>query len=259
MTSDQPTVSVIVPAYNSMAYLGEALRSIQFQTWTDFEALVVIDAKSDPETRQIAEKASQNDRRFQVIEGPQAAGVSNNRNLGIEKARGQYLAFLDSDDLWLPEKLERQVNFMRQNRYDFSYHSYRWIDERGNDVSLTRKAHYRLQADDLLSLNPIGCLTVMLAREAIGNCRFRQIDNEDWLYWHTLLKERGLIAEPLKDVLAGYRIVKGSRSENKWRMARSRWRHYRSTLALPFSTSLYHFIRYAIISVLIRLHRRPRT
>ena len=124
------TVSVIVPVYNAEKYLKQTLLSIQNQTFRDFEVLLVDDGSTD-QSGQICDEWSRKDNRFKVIH-QQNHGVAAARNAGIRAAQGEFIAFLDADDLWLPEKLKRQITFMKEKGCNLSYTAYRFIDENGN-------------------------------------------------------------------------------------------------------------------------------
>lgn len=251
-----PLVSVIVPIYNAEGFIRRTAESILRQTFQNFEVLLVVDVRCNQATRLEVEKIASLDSRFRRLEGPLEGGVAGNRNSGIAAARGRYLAFLDADDLWMETKLERQVARMEASNLDFTYHSYRWIDEKENPLGVVRHASRPLRARNILAVNPIGCLTAMVRRQSLGEVRFQQTDNEDWLFWYHLLSRRNLEAVPIGDVLASYRIVAGSRSSRKWDVARSRWRHYRQSLGLGILSSLALFAQYALISLYVRRPRR---
>ncbi len=246
-----PSVSVILPVYNAERFLGLTLQSLAAQTCKNFEALLIIDAKCNEETRTIAFLFCQSHENFRLVSGPAVGGVSANRNVGIDEAQGKYLAFLDADDLWLPEKLSTQVQFMQRTLAKFSHHSYQWISEDGKLLPVQRHADRDLKAKDLLTLNRIGCLTAMVEKSAIGDVRFRQVHNEDWIFWHELLGG-GVICKPLPQILAQYRIVRGSRSANKWKVALSKWQLFRREFKLDPLSSAYYFLAYLINSLWLR-------
>ncbi len=250
--SQQPLVSVITPVYNAEAYLAHTIQSVIDQTYQNFEMLLIFDRNSSDQSQAIAEHFAINDARLRVRTGPPEGGVSANRNLGLEQATGQYVAFLDADDLWLPEKLQVQVDQMQIHDWPFSYHSYEWIDASGEPLGVERRANKIIAAKDLMPLNWLGCLSVMVDRTALGANRFLNIQNEDWILWQQILKQ-GFKAYPIEKTLGKYRILPNSRSANKFHIAKSRWQTYRRYFGLSMGAAIKNFALYAFYSVIIRL------
>ena len=120
----QPLVSIITPAYNSERFITETIESVLSQTYTNWEMLIAVDAGTTDSTIEIIQKFNKKDSRVKLVHIPNARGVSLSRNTAIEKAQGQYIAFLDSDDLFLPQKLEKQIQFMEKNQYAFTSTGY---------------------------------------------------------------------------------------------------------------------------------------
>lgn len=246
-------VSIICPVYNVEKYLDATVASVLAQTYPHWELLLVIDAKSSDQSLSLAKKWESQDPRILVLESPANLGVANNRNQGILKASGDYIAFLDSDDLWLPQKLEKQILFMLSSSVDFSYHSYQQIDHAGQFLPLIRHAPPQVNYSSLLKSNVIGCLTVMVHSSLIKRHAFRpHLPHEDFLLWLELLKQIPQ-AQGLSEVLAYYRVLPHSRSSNKKQAARDRWLIYRKILRLNFFTSLYYFIHYSLTAMSQRL------
>lgn len=240
-----PLVSIIMPAYNSSATLGESIQSVVSQTFGDWE-LLVIDDCSQENLYSIVE--SFNDSRIHFIRLSRNSGVAVARNYGIEKARGRYLAFLDSDDLWLPEKLEKQLQFMEQNGYAFTYTWYQQFchdtHNLGNIVKTKNKVNYA----ELLKGNDIGCLTVMLDRLQIKEIAMPAQRHEDYITWLNILKQ-GWTAYSLPLVLAAYRKEKGSLTSNKWKSLLWTWKVYRDSQHLSLFRSaicLFFYVYYGI-------------
>ncbi len=125
-----PLVSIITPAYNSGRFIDQTVASARNQTWTDWEMIIVDDGSSD-DTAQRAKRATVADSRIRFLQAPSNGGVARARNIALREARGRYIAFLDSDDLWEPEKLDRQITFMRRYEVGVSFSAYRLIDEQG--------------------------------------------------------------------------------------------------------------------------------
>jgi len=243
--SHKAKVSVIIPVYNAERFLEETLESLSNQTFKDFEALLVIDKKSKDRSLAIATQWALSDPRFKVFENTEAGGVSANRNQGLNKAQGDYIAFLDSDDLWLPEKLEKQIRFMEENHHHFSCHGFKKITEHGEELGIVVLPPTKISYSELLKDNRIGCLSVMLTKSLAAELRFKDLLHEDMALWlEALRKEK--FAYGLPEVLAQYRVVKGSRSNNKVLAAQGRWNILRNIEQLPLWSSIYYFIHYAI-------------
>jgi teichuronic acid biosynthesis glycosyltransferase TuaG len=163
----------------------------------------------------------------------------------VESARGRYVAFLDSDDLWKPNKLERQIGFMRQEQVSFSFSSYDRISEDGEwmgTVSVRSPVNYR----DLLLSNVIGCLTAVYDTERLGKMLMPDVrKRQDFALWLSILKKIDY-AHPLPDVLATYRVRSRSVSSNKFSAAAHTWRIYRDVERLPLHLAAYYFANYAV-------------
>jgi teichuronic acid biosynthesis glycosyltransferase TuaG len=239
--------------YNAEKYLDETVQSVLAQTYPLWELLIVIDCKSTDRSLEIAKKWESLYPQIQVLTSSQNLGVANNRNLGIQNAKGEFTAFLDSDDLWLPKKLEYQVLFMLEKNIDFSFHSYQQMDSKGTALAVHRLAPHQVSYTDLLKSNVIGCLTVMIKTSVLEKFSF-MVDqpHEDFLLWLDILKKTGS-AYGLSEVLARYRILPNSRSGDKKRAALERWSIYRNVLKLSLVESLYYFVIYACSAVRQRL------
>ncbi len=249
-------VSIVCPIYNAEKYLEETVHSVRGQTYPHWELLLVLDAQSTDQSQAIAQKWSQKDNRIHLLESEAHRGVAHNRNHGIQKATGDFIAFLDADDLWLPQKLEKQISFMIAHTIDFSYHSYQQMSSSGELLPLVRKAPPTVSYISLLKTNSIGCLTVMIRAEKAKRHSFRpHMPHEDFLFWLEILKEIPQ-AEGLDEVLAHYRIVPQSRSSNKKRAAYDRWLLYRKILKINLIKSIYYFAFYSLTAILQRL--KPR-
>lgn len=246
-------VSIICPVYNVEKYLDATISSVLAQTYSHWELLLIIDANSSDQSLSLAHKWAQQDSRILVLQSPAYMGVANNRNQGILKATGDYIAFLDSDDLWLPQKLEKQILFMTTHTLEFSYHSYQQIDPSGQLLPLIRQAPKYINYNSLLKTNAIGCLTVMVRSSLIKRHAFNpNVPHEDFLLWLELLKQIPQ-AQGLSEVLAHYRVLPQSRSSNKKHAAQDRWTIYRNILRLNIWVSLYYFMHYSLTALGQRL------
>lgn len=215
-------VSIIMPAYNAEKYIEEAIESVIEQTYETWELIVVDDASTDG-TAAIAQECATKDSRINLIRLVKNGGVANARNVAIENAKGRFLAFLDSDDLWLSEKLERQLSFMREKNCAFSFHSYRHFSEKevsNKLVSIPEVMCY----EDALCGNYIGCLTVCLDRTKLKPFTMPRERHEDYITWLNILKDNGICAYGLQEGLARYRIGNGGTvSSNKLKSAWWTW------------------------------------
>ena len=245
--SDRPLVSVITPAYNSARFITETIKSVQTQTYPRWEMIVVDDGSQD-NTRELVESKAEEDGRILLVRLSKNAGPAVARNTAMEKARGRYIAFLDSDDLWLPTKLEKQLASMQEKDAAFSFTSYRKIDETGKVLSAPAPIPSLIDYKGLLKNTVIGCLTVMLDRSktgplSMGNAQIGR-GQEDYVLWFRLLKS-GHVAHGVQKDLARYRLVQGSLSRDKLKAASRMWRLYRESEGLSIPYSAWCFFNYA--------------
>jgi len=242
-------VSVVMPAHNSQGSLSESIKSVQAQAYADWELIIVDDASRD-DTLALAKQFASGDPRISVLLLEQNVGVAEARNRGIKAARGQYLTFLDSDDLWLPNKLRTQIDFMRCSGAGFSFAQYRRI---GLDGSLSNPVRVPLTVnyEGLLRGNSIGCLTVAIDRYQIPEISMPKIKHEDYVTWLKILK-RGHIAYGIPQDLARYRVASSSVSSNKRRSAGWTWNIYRRVEGLSVIKSAWCFLHYTARAIYIR-------
>lgn len=237
-------VSIITPSYNSSPFIAETVASVLSQTYPIWE-LLVVDACSTDDTCEIVWQCAKKDERIKLIELGHNRGPAVSRNRGVERATGRYIAFLDSDDLWLPEKLEEQLAFMKGKNAVLSYTGYRKIDEKGrpmgNIIGIPEQVVYK----DLLRSNAIPNLTAVYDSGALGKVLSPLVvKHEDYALWLTILK-KGHCAYGLNKCLALYRVRYGSRSGNKLSSALATWAIYRHFEKLPLHTSVFCFLQYA--------------
>lgn len=243
-----PLVSIISPLFNSERFIPDLVASVQAQSFSDWEMILVDDCSSDGSVA-IAEAFVAVDARVKLIKLDVNSGAAVARNAGIKAAQGRYIAFLDSDDVWLPTKLEKQLEFMRRGDIAFSYCAYEKIDEEGEvfgRVGVPRKVSYR----GLLKVCVIGCLTAMYDTEKVGKVYMPLIrKRQDLGLWLRILRKVPY-AHGLPDVLARYRVRSDSISANKRVAARYTWQLYREHEQLSFLVSLYYFSFYAVNGIL---------
>lgn len=244
----RPQVSVVMPAYNMERFLEEAVRSVMGQTLTDWELIIVDDCSSD-DTWRIAEKLAAEDDRIRLVRGECNQGVAKTRNRGFDLCRGEYVALLDSDDVWLPEKLEKQLALALQTGAEIIYCSYGIVDDHGREICEDFIVPETTDMEDMLVRSEISCSTVLLHRRLVDQYRFRSsFYHEDLVLWLELLRD-GVRAQGLTQVLAYYRVCEGSRASNKVRSAWRRWKVYREFMELSFGKSLICLIKYTILGL----------
>lgn len=232
-----PRISVIMPAYNMERYIEEAIRSVMTQTVSDWELLVLDDCSGDA-TCAIVEALAAEDERIRLIRMETNSGVAAVRNRGFELCRGDFVALLDSDDLWCPEKLETQLRRMEQTGADISYCSYGVIDAEGSKAKNDYIVPEQTDFEAMLRENVIGCSTVLLRRSIVEKYRFAtSFFHEDYVLWLRLLQD-GYTAAGCSEVLVKWRYFNTSRSFNKIQSAKNRWKIYRQYLNLPFGKSV---------------------
>lgn len=248
MNIAHPLVSVIMPAYNTEEYIEDAVRSVMTQTFQNWELLVVDDHSTDS-TCAIIESLATEDDRIILIKNENNLGVSKTRNRGLSLAKGDYIAFLDGDDVWAEDKLEKQLKTLHETGADFSYTSYSIIDKNGNRLRPDYCVPPAIDYNGLLKENVIGCSTVMMSASIAKEYSFNaNYFHEDYLLWLRLLSN-GYRAAGCRDVLTSWRMTSASRSANKFRGAVHRWRIYRDYLELSLPKSLWFFLNYALLSL----------
>lgn len=245
--NEKPLISIIVPVYNTEKYISETLNSILNQTYDNWECICIDDCSTD-ESRDIIEKFVIKDLRIKLLKLNKNSGAATARNTGIREARGDYLAFIDADDLWKREKLEIQLKFMINNNIIFSCTSYGKIDEKSNVLQKECIAKNIYSYSDLLKKCP-GNSTIMYNCKKIG--KIYGPDNgrrEDFAMWLKVIKFAGLI-HGLPNILSYHRIRKGSVSANKIKLIKYQWEIYFCVEKLGFIKSFYLMI-YKIIQTL---------
>lgn len=253
-------VSIITPVYNASRWLQDSLRSVRDQTVADWEHLLVDDGSTDNSTAIIESVAAQ-DGRVRLLRTPQNSGPSTARNLAIRAANGRFIAFLDADDLWLPEKLARSIKWINTGGYPFSYHDYRYISHDGARVGPLVRAPEKL---DLRTLHTQrghgGCMSIVLDREKVKDFQFPvecQYLHEDFCAWLGMIKD-GHIGRRLPEDLGRCRLSPQSRSSNKLYAAHETWRIYRDLSGLSRSRAVWWWIQYAWNGFWIHYSARPR-
>lgn len=242
-------VSIITPTYNCGAFIGETIKSVLSQTYEDWEMIIVDDCSTD-DTENIVKEYTEKDDRVRYYKLKKNSGPAVARNEAMHHAKGEYMAFLDSDDLWMPDKLVRQIRWMELNGYPFSNTSYEQIDERGQSLGRVAKSIGKTGYSRLLLDCPVGNSTVMYNVEKMGYFEVPDIRkrNDDALWLKMLKKEKYMYGMP--DVLMKYRIRGNSVSSNKFKLVKYHWILYRNIEHLSVWRSLFHIGYWGIIKVL---------
>jgi len=247
----EPLVSIITPCYNSADFIVPTLQSVLEQTYPNWE-LIVIDDCSKDNTFEIVEGFAQQHHNIKLVRLPQNGGVANARNVGLEHVNGKYVAFLDSDDIWLKEKLAKQVAYMEDQNLSMTFCAYHRIDEEGNIISRKIAAPDIINYKRLLFHNLIIFSTSLTLRSIIGDLKFKKAGHEDWIFWLDLFK-KSVIGHGINEALVLYRIRKGSVSANKLKVIGYTWKLLRENEKLGLLTSMYLFTKYAFATVWKRL------
>lgn len=219
-------VSVLMPCFNSEKFIDESIKSVLDQTYTNWE-LLICDDGSDDNSKSIIESYQEVDSRIRLIPNHYSKGASGARNSCLEMAKGRYIAFLDSDDIWLPKKLEKQLNFMKETKSQFSYSYYQTMNEEGITTGIYKSPRV-VGLDKMLLSNFIGCLTAVYDSEILG--KFYQpeiIKRNDYALWLTMFKQnKDLRAYCLTEVTSKYRVNTYGLSSDKL----SAFKYYRICL-----------------------------
>lgn len=207
-------VSIITPSYNTAKFISETIRCVQKQTYKDWEMIIVDDCSTD-ETDFVIEEFL-DDSRIRYFKNEKNSGAAVSRNRALKEAKGKWIAFLDSDDLWVPEKLEKQIRFMNENNYHFSYTNYIEIDEDGKSQGVFVTGPQKISKITMYAFNFMGCLTVMYDRNYIGLIQIKDLKKRnDYAMWVKVVKM--CPAYLLDENLAKYRIRKSGSIMNRER------------------------------------------
>ena len=210
----KPLVSIITPVYNCEDTIGETIESVLNQTLSDFEMLIVDDISND-KTIDIIKKYQKQDKRIKLFILKEKGGAASARNKALKEASGQYIAFLDGDDLWVSDKLEKQIKFMQENNIYFSYADYAYIDYNGQKMGICRKCPKKMSYFRMLLGDSVGCLTVIYDSKRVGKIEIPNIEKRnDYALWCQILK-KVKIGYKYNDILAYYRKSEKSLSSGR--------------------------------------------
>lgn len=251
MNNAMPLVSIVTATFNSIKYIEETYNCLKKQQYLNWEWLVTDDCSSDG-TYEWLLKKSESDSRVKVIRLAVNSGAAIARNNCLDRISGDYIAFIDSDDLWRPEKVKEQISFMMNTKSRFSFTAYECVDSNGKSTGqIVDKIHNQKKFsynDMLVKKATLGCSTVMVEKSLLKDNRMPDLrTGQDYAFWLILLKIEH--AWYLNKCLSMYRILPDSISRNKIKKAKRQWQIYRKIEKLPLFTSAYCFCFYAYRAV----------
>ena len=244
-------VSIITPCFNSEKYISQAIQSVISQTYENWELLLVDDCSSD-ETFSIISKFASQDARINAFKLDKNSGAGVARNFAIEKATGNHIAFLDADDLWKPEKLAKQLDFMQTQKIPFTFSFYETIDETGNSRNETITTPSKITYQQLYYCNWIGNLTGIYSVDFFGKIPISPIKKrQDWMLWLQIVKQIKA-AIPIPESLAYYRVREDSISASKWKLIQYNFNIYRNFHQRNFFSACWDTIKFLYVQLLIK-------
>lgn len=242
------SIDIIMPAYNSERTIGTAIESVLNQTFKNFK-LIIIDDYSNDSTYEIASHYAKNDRRIVLIKNKNNKGVSATRYEGIKRAKSDWIAFLDSDDYWRNDKLEKQVNLQDETKGKLFYTGSAFINEDGEIYSYELDVPLRLTYKELLKQNLLSNSSSLVYKNLyLNNIVIRDDIHEDYAVWLSILNGDE-IAYGINEPLLIYRISSKSKSGNKIKAAKMNWRTYRCC-KLGLLESIYYMFWYTVKGIM---------
>ncbi|MET0944469.1 MAG: glycosyltransferase family 2 protein [Flavobacterium sp.] len=244
-------VSIITPTYNAEKFITETLKSVQNQTYQNWEMILVDDASTD-KTIKIISDFAEKDSRIKLFKLEKNSGNGFARNVALKKAVGKYIAYLDADDLWFPNKLEKQIEFLKENNLHFTFSFYDCIDEEGNSLNRRVEAPVNLTYDELFFCNYVGNLTAIYDADYFGKIVIEATQKrQDWRLWLTILKQIQVV-KPVPESLAFYRIRKDSISSSKFKLIKHNFGVYREFHGFNFVFSVLLMTRFLFTQLIIK-------
>ena len=245
--NSNPLVSIITPCYNADKFIAETIESVLSQTYQNWEMLICDDCSTDNSVEIIRAYADK-DSRIKLFKTPHNTGTpAEPRNIAIDNAKGYCVAFLDADDVWLPNKLETEVGFMLNGNYEMVYSNYEkisWEGKRSGRVVIAPKtATYN---DMVKSCVVPACITTMIKRELVGDIRFKTMPKEDYAFWLSIFR-KGITAYNTNTLQALYRLTPNSRSSQKLKLISAQWNVLRDEERLNFFYALYCLFVFLVI------------
>lgn len=244
---NKPLVSVIMPLFNSEKFVVESIESVLEQKYRELELIIVDDCSTDKSVEIVTRYL--NDQRLTLIKLPENQGQGSSRNVGLKHAKGDYIAFIDSDDVWKENKLEFQLIFMQRTNCDFSYTNLAFINEFGETIKsrlslVTNKVNY----NDLLKNNYIATSTVIISKNLISKYKFPDYrKKQDYILWLEILKEEKIEAKHLDEILTLYRKHKNQTTNNKLNLITLHYKILRETQKLNIISSIYFTLTWGFL------------
>lgn len=242
-------VSIIMPAFNAEKTIENSIRSIQNQSYTNWELLVTDDSSTDS-TAKIVQELASNDKRIKYTLNKGASGAWSARNNSIKVAQGEYIAFLDSDDTWLPNKLKAQIEAMNIHNVNASHSAYYRVNESG-DVLNIKKIKSRVTLKDMLKQNCIGNLTGIYNAKLLGKFYQQHIGHEDYAMWLNIIEKTDSIG--IEEPVANYLVATNSLSSNKFKAATWHFKILKSSNKVNPLSVWYYFLCYVVNAVKSRV------
>ncbi len=247
--SNLPLVSIITPSYNAAKYIEETIKSVQNQTFTNWEHIIVDDGSTD-DTIKIVENLTRLENRIRFIKLDINSGSAVARNIGIENASGSYLTFIDSDDIWFPNFIENSIAVINKSAVPFVFSSYRRANENLEFVYSDFIVPQKVTYTDVLKTNSISCLTAFLDLSVLGKKEMPLVrKRQDMGLWLQYLKEIPF-AKGILEPMAIYRIRENSLSRNKWKLLKSQWFFYRKIENISVIKSSYYLLCWSYLGFL---------
>lgn len=251
MMKEEPLVSIIMPSYNTVNFIGESIESVLAQTYQNWELLVVDDCSTDDSVSVID---SYGDSRIKSFVNEKNSGAAETRNRAIREAKGKYIAFLDSDDLWIPEKLQKQILFMEENGYVFTYHKHGFVNEKTELLPMELSGPKCVPKYGYYLFNWAGCLSVVYNAELVGLLQIENLKKRnDYAYWLKISKHHPCYL--LEESLGLYRKREGSISNvSKWELIKSHYRLFRVSEGMSVLGSVF----FTMVNIIFASYKKIR-
>ncbi len=245
----EPLVSVIMPAYNAQDHVAESITSVIEQSYTNWELLVIDDVSAD-DSLKIITAIAEKEKRIKIFSTGTRSGSARTRNTGITQAAGKYIAFLDADDIWSKNKLERQIRFMMEKEIRFSFTDYEIIKADSSRTHKIISCPGHITYRQLLRSNAIGCLTAVYDADTLGKMYMPDIaKRQDYGLWLNILKT-GVTGYGINESLALYRTGHSALSSNKFAVLKYNWQILRKHQKLPLLQSIFYFSTFLLLKTL---------
>lgn len=243
-----PLVSIVTPCYNASKFIADTIKSVQNQTYNNWEMIIVDDCSID-KSIDIVAAFMQSDSRIKLYKLDHNTGSpAEPRNKAIKEAKGEVIAFLDADDIWKPLKLECQIRYMRENNCDIVYSNGEMIDEQNNYIRKIIKVK-RVGYKQTLKHNELSCSSVVVRKHLLHGCLFKKQMMEDYIFWLEVLRNTGANAYNVNKVLYSYRLVGNSRSRDKKKIIKRQWEVLRKVEKLNIFEATYCFAYYILTNL----------